>query len=93
MCGGAVQQCTVLVVFGNGLTVDGDRRGSGRRRRGGRAPCRAVFDGAVFGLVGDDDAGNLYSRFVAVLAPCSMAASARLSSTACCREDYLRDLP
>ena len=28
----------------------------------------AVFDGAVFGLVGDDDAGNLYSRFVAVLA-------------------------
>ncbi|BAI65054.1 ABC-type multidrug transport system, ATPase component [Rothia mucilaginosa DY-18] len=67
VCGGAVAQCAVLVVFGDGLTVDVTGTEVAIEDAVGEFHV-GVFDGTVFGLVGDDGAGNLDDCFVAVLA-------------------------
>ena len=68
ICGGAVAQCTVVVVFSDELAVDGAGAEVAVEDSVGELHV-GVFDGAVFGLVGDDGAGNLYDCFVAILAP------------------------
>ena len=67
VCGGAVAQCAVLVVFGDGLIVDATGAEVAVEDAVGELHV-GVFYGAVFGLVGDDGAGNLGGCFVAVLA-------------------------
>ena len=67
VCGGAVAQCAVLFVFGDMLTIDGAGAEVAVEDAVGELHV-GVFDGAVFGLVGDDGAGNLDGCFVAVLA-------------------------
>ena len=60
-------QCTVVVVFSDELAVDGAGAEVAVEDSVGKLHV-GVFDGAVFGLVGDDGAGNLDDCFVAVLA-------------------------
>ena len=67
ICGGAVAQCAVLVIFSDGLTVDVTGTEVAVEDAVGELHV-SVFYGAVFGLVGDDGAGNLDGCFVAVLA-------------------------
>ena len=67
VCGGAVAQRAVLLVFGNRLVVDATGTEVAVEDAVGQFHV-AVFYGAIFGLVGDDGAGNLDDCFVAVLA-------------------------